>query len=155
MNLFKVLLTVFVILYTVIPYDLIPDFIPIGGWLDDVFLLGVLIYYYRKGRLPAFFFREGKFSKANQYHKMGPDGAGGFKKEEAKSESKADLNDPYEILGLKPGASHEEIRAAYHRAAQAYHPDKVSHLGPEFQELAGKKFIKIQQAYETLTKKSS
>jgi hypothetical protein len=155
MNLFKVLLTVFVLLYTVIPYDLIPDFIPVGGWLDDVFLLGVLIYYFKKGTLPAFLFRGGTSFRANQDHKMGSNGAGGFKKEEAKSESKSDFNDPYEILGLKPGVSHEEIRAAYHRAAQAYHPDKVSHLGPEFQELAGKKFIKIQQAYEALTRKSS
>ncbi|MCD6153550.1 MAG: DnaJ domain-containing protein [Syntrophobacterales bacterium] len=155
MNLFKVLLTVFVLLYTVIPYDFIPDFIPVGGWLDDAFLMGVLIYYFRKGTLPDFFFRRGRSSRANQYHKMGSERADGFGKGETESKSTSDFDDPYEILGLKPGASREEIRAAYHRAAQAYHPDKVSHLGVEFQELAGKKFIKIQEAYEKLMGKSS
>jgi DnaJ-class molecular chaperone len=60
---------------------------------------------------------------------------------------------PYEILGVKPGAGPEEIQAAYRRAVQKYHPDKVSHLGEEFQELARKKFIEIQKAYEELKTK--
>ncbi len=29
----------------------------------------------------------------------------------------------YQVLGLKPGASEEEIRAAYHRLMRAAHPD--------------------------------
>lgn len=33
-----------------------------------------------------------------------------------------DLN-PYEVLHLVPGATHEEIRAAYRRASRATHPD--------------------------------
>ncbi|MFW6334535.1 MAG: J domain-containing protein, partial [Desulfosalsimonas sp.] len=37
------------------------------------------------------------------------------------------------------------------KLAQQYHPDKVSHLGKEFQELAARKFVEIQEAYETLT----
>jgi hypothetical protein len=31
--------------------------------------------------------------------------------------------DPEEILGVRPGASLEEIRAAYHQQAKKYHPD--------------------------------
>ena len=29
----------------------------------------------------------------------------------------------YQVLGLKPGATEEEIRAAYHRLMRAAHPD--------------------------------
>jgi len=31
---------------------------------------------------------------------------------------------PYETLGLKPGASHCEIRSAYRRLAMQFHPDR-------------------------------
>jgi len=51
---------------------------------------------------------------------------------------------------VKPGAGPDEIRAAYRRAAQAYHPDKVAHLGSELKELAQKKFVAIQNAYNAL-----
>ena len=152
----KILLIIFLLLYIISPFDFLPDFIPIAGWLDDAFLLGVFVYYLRRGRLPGFFSWLGKFEKADQDDNRWSDRAGGFEKEKADSGSKAqtDLKDPYEILGVKPGASPEEIQAAYRRAAQAYHPDKVSHLGQEFQELAQKKFIEIQEAYEKLLGKS-
>jgi DnaJ-class molecular chaperone len=58
--------------------------------------------------------------------------------------------DPYALLEVSPRASAEEIKAAYKRAVARYHPDKVAHLGREFQELAHKKLLAIQQAYETL-----
>ncbi len=157
MNYFKILTIIFALLYLISPFDFLPDFIPIGGWLDDAFILGVLIYYLSQGRLPRFFTWRRKASKGGEYHKKWSDGAGDFRKERthngAASKAQTDLKDPYEILGVKPGASPEEIRAAYRRAAQAYHPDKVSHLGQEFQELAKKKFIEIQEAYEKLSGK--
>src|SRR5262245_37644513 len=31
--------------------------------------------------------------------------------------------DPYQVLGLRPGASQEEIREAYYRVAKKHHPD--------------------------------
>jgi DnaJ-class molecular chaperone len=54
------------------------------------------------------------------------------------------------VLGLEPGAEAAEIRAAYRRLAAQYHPDKVAHLGAEFQRLAEQKFKTIQAAYEQL-----
>ncbi|MFP4520530.1 MAG: TerB family tellurite resistance protein [Fibrobacterota bacterium] len=59
----------------------------------------------------------------------------------------------YGILGLKKSASKEEINKAYRELAKKYHPDKVSHLGPEFRELAENKFREINQAYDRLKKK--
>jgi DnaJ-class molecular chaperone len=58
--------------------------------------------------------------------------------------------DPYVILEVSPRASQEEIKAAYKRAVARYHPDKVAHLGKEFQDMAHRKMLAIRRAYETL-----
>jgi DnaJ-class molecular chaperone len=58
--------------------------------------------------------------------------------------------DPYVILGVDEGASQDEIRAAYRQLAAQYHPDKLAHLGEEFQILAEQKFKAIQSAYDAL-----
>ena len=57
---------------------------------------------------------------------------------------------PFEILGVTVGSSNEEIKAAYHRVAQQYHPDKVANLAPEFQELAERRMKEINAAYHEL-----
>ncbi len=66
-------------------------------------------------------------------------------------ESEKEEDDPYKILGIDCGASREEIKEAYAKLAAKYHPDKVQHLGTEFQELAHEKFIAIQKAYDSLS----
>jgi hypothetical protein len=58
--------------------------------------------------------------------------------------------DPYVVLGIKRDASVEEIRAAYRREIVSCHPDKVAHLGDEFQELAKTKAQEINRAYAVL-----
>jgi len=57
---------------------------------------------------------------------------------------------PYEVLGLKADASEREIRAAFHRLAIHYHPDKVHHRGEEFERIAQEKFLRLKEAYENL-----
>ena len=47
-------------------------------------------------------------------------------------------------------ATQEEIKAAYREMISKYHPDKVAHLGEEFQEIAKARAKAINQAYETL-----
>ncbi|MCB1547147.1 MAG: J domain-containing protein [Hyphomicrobiaceae bacterium] len=34
--------------------------------------------------------------------------------------------DPYQILGLKPGAAWDEVRHAYHELSKRYHPDRYA-----------------------------
>ncbi len=58
--------------------------------------------------------------------------------------------DPYEVLQVTRGASKQEIKAAYLELIKQYHPDKVSHLGKEFQEIAKEKTQAINRAYEML-----
>jgi DnaJ-domain-containing protein 1 len=149
MNFGKILIVILFILYIINPLDLIPEFFPPFGWLDDAFAVGVLIYYLKRGRFPDFFFRRGGPFGAGQSYYRHSQGTGG------RTQSRTDhrLKDPYEVLGIKPGASAEEIRTAYRRAVQIYHPDKVTHLGEEFQELAKQKFVEVQEAYNKLTGK--
>ena len=54
------------------------------------------------------------------------------------------------ILGVSPSASREEIREAYRQRMREYHPDKVSHLGPDLRSLAESKAKQINEAYDAL-----
>jgi DnaJ like chaperone protein len=58
----------------------------------------------------------------------------------------------YKILEVSPGATDEDIKKAYRRMAMKYHPDKVSHLGEEFQNVAKEKFQMVHSAYENIKK---
>jgi molecular chaperone DnaJ len=56
------------------------------------------------------------------------------------------LNNPYEILGLKRGASEEEVNKAYRKLALEHHPDR----NPDNPDSV-KKFKEIAAAYEAIT----
>jgi DnaJ like chaperone protein len=57
------------------------------------------------------------------------------------------------VLGLEPGADMETIKKSYRQLSMKYHPDKVSHLGEEFQEVAEEKMKEINAAYDFFKKK--
>ena len=63
--------------------------------------------------------------------------------------------DPYEVLGVKKGASEEEIKKAYREKLKKFHPDIVESLklGPEYREMFEEKTREIQKAYEQLVGK--
>ncbi len=72
----------------------------------------------------------------------------------ARSRSAADsVGSSYDILGLSPGASFEEVKKAYRQLSMKYHPDKVAHLGEEFRNVAEEKMKEINVAYHNLKKK--
>ena len=125
----QILLILGALLYVVSPVDLAPDLIPAVGWLDDLIILGLLLWFLSRVRVD-------------------PDR--GFGKRPAEPEAQAGSADPYALLGVDRGASPDEIRTAYRHLVAQYHPDKVSHLGREFQEMAHQKLIAIKEAYEML-----
>jgi DnaJ like chaperone protein len=59
----------------------------------------------------------------------------------------------YKILEIEPTSADEDVKKAYRRMAMKYHPDKVSHLGEDFKQVANEKFKKVQSAYEQIKKK--
>ena len=56
---------------------------------------------------------------------------------------------PYEVLGIKPGASQEEIKSAYRKLVKQYHPDQ--YRDNPLQELAQQKLAEVNEAYNQLT----
>lgn len=56
----------------------------------------------------------------------------------------------YEVLGTTPSATAEEVKSAYRDLVKKYHPDRVAHLGEEFRDLAHRKFLEVQQAYDRI-----
>lgn len=58
----------------------------------------------------------------------------------------------YKILEIEPTATDDEVKKAYRRMAMKYHPDKVSHLGDDFQKAAHEKFQSVNKAYENIKK---
>jgi hypothetical protein len=57
----------------------------------------------------------------------------------------------YELIDVPRTASADEIKKAFRREIAKYHPDKVQHLGREFQEIAVVKAAELTQAYKTLS----
>ncbi len=123
------------LIYLVSPIDAVPDALLGLGWADDIVLL-LLAYWFFKRLSPRGYRESEDFSSS------------GTRQKEARPSG---VKDPYEILGVSKSATQEEIRSAYRRQARRYHPDRVLHLGEEFQQLAKEKFQDIQRAYESLS----
>ena len=56
----------------------------------------------------------------------------------------------YDLLTVAPDAAADEIKKAFRREIARYHPDKVQHLGPEFQEMAAGIAADLTEAYRIL-----
>lgn len=58
------------------------------------------------------------------------------------------MRNPYEVLGVSPGATDEEIKKAYRKLSRQYHPD--SNVNNQHPEVAEERFKEVQQAYNQI-----
>jgi len=63
-----------------------------------------------------------------------------------------DTDAAYRILEIKASVSNDEVKKAYRKMANKYHPDKVAYLGEDIRKAAGEKFRKVKNAYDTVKK---
>ncbi|MGE0022188.1 MAG: TerB family tellurite resistance protein [Hyphomicrobium sp.] len=64
-----------------------------------------------------------------------------------------DMEDPYDVLGIAPTATHHEIRSRYHELVQRFHPDRLIARGARaaLVKAATVKLAAINAAYEAIT----
>ena len=141
-GLLKYLFFALALIYFILPYDLVPDFLGLLGRIEDVLILVFVLYrYFRKPPL--------EYETADDSGRA--ESAGGSTQGAQSGErNRASDFDPYEILGVDASASKEEIAAAFRREAAKYHPDKVNHLGEDLQKVAHERMLAIQKAYDAL-----
>jgi len=72
--------------------------------------------------------------------------------EHSRSESNDELRKHLNVLGLKKGASKEDIKISYRNLAKEFHPDKLSGMSEGIIKLAEEKFQIINDSYEYLNK---
>jgi hypothetical protein len=60
------------------------------------------------------------------------------------------LKNYYDLLTIERTASSDDVKRAFRREIARYHPDKVQHLGPEFQEIAATRAAELTEAYRIL-----
>jgi len=127
-----------VLLYVRSPIDLIPDFAGVLGFVDDLVVIALAIWWLRK--------RAREVPGATRARPR-PTAASSSS---SNSEGGAAAWDPWRVLGIEPGASRDEIAHAYRAQLKLYHPDRVADLGEELRSLAHQKAIDLRRAYEEL-----
>lgn len=60
------------------------------------------------------------------------------------------MKDPYEVLGVAPSATDDEVKAAYRNLARKYHPD--NYADNPLSDLAQEKMQEINEAYDTIVR---
>ena len=60
---------------------------------------------------------------------------------------------PYDVLGVSPNASDDEIKRAYRDLTRKYHPD--ANVNNPLADLAEEKFKEVQEAYDAIMKERS
>tara|TARA_Y100001960_G_C14686473_1_gene834056 strand:- start:600 stop:1316 length:717 start_codon:yes stop_codon:yes gene_type:complete len=65
---------------------------------------------------------------------------------------KEDLESAYKVLGVSLESSNQDIKKAYRKMANKYHPDKIAHLGDDFKDIAQEKFKSVSEAYQKIKK---
>ncbi len=82
----------------------------------------------------------------NMQHSGPPIGASNAQRKKIPNEVRTAL----QLFGLSEETNFKEAQAAYRKLMKSYHPDLVSHLGRDLQELAERKTKEVNSAFEIL-----
>jgi hypothetical protein len=66
------------------------------------------------------------------------------------SERRAGLQDPYEVLGVAPDATPEEIKGTYLALVQIYHPDRLAESSDMVLAQANRRLQVVTEAYNAV-----
>jgi len=142
--------------YFILPIDAFPDLIPVAGFTDDLAVLLIATTTVLAHIKPAH--RQRAREQLDwERHTQGSNSTGeygGQGKGRQKFASEAEKERHYRtVLELSGAITSSALRDGYRQLAQKYHPDKVQHLGEEFQQMAEYKLREINAAYEYLKRK--
>lgn len=147
------------LVYFVLPVDAVPDFLPGIGFADD---LGVLVTAlatvlahvkpgHRERARELFDWRWASRSASDRGDDTNRDNYNPGRQTPPEADSAVRY---CAVLGVGPDASPEDVRARYLDCVKKYHPDRVQHLGAEFQEMAEQKMKEINAAYTYFTNRN-
>ena len=141
-----------VAIYVRSPIDLVPDGAGLVGILDDLLVaLGVMWVLRHRGSPPRPRTTARQRARGPGDFRRSSGGAdGNARRGDGNTSPEETPWDPYAILGVHRGATREEVRDAYRAQMKLYHPDRVADLGPELQQVAHRKAIEIQRAFEEI-----
>ncbi|MCE9687275.1 MULTISPECIES: cold adaptation protein ActJcold adaptation protein ActJ [Shewanella] len=57
----------------------------------------------------------------------------------------------FSVLGVKPSAKEDDIKKAYKRLSNKYHPDKLLGASEDEKQRAGAELQRVKKAYEVLS----
>lgn len=123
------------IIYFLSPIDLLPDILPIFR-IDDLIFALLFFFMMERSQTMRDFFRNAKRAA---------------KGKAPKDESETS---PWSVLGVKRGATQQDIKRAYREQLKRYHPDKFAHMGEAYVDTAKRKTQSIVEAYQALKRAS-
>lgn len=151
-RLLVILLAILVVaIYVRSPIDLMPDGAGLIGVIDDLLVaLGAMWWLRNRTTPPRPRTTARQRARGPGARGSGGPGAGDAHAPGAGAAADETPWDPFAVLGVRPGATRDEIRDAYRTQMKLYHPDRVADLGPELQAVAHRKSLDIQRAYAEL-----
>ncbi len=124
-NVWYVIILCIGILYVLSPIDVVPDVVPILGWVEDLLVFAVALWLANRMRKSE---PTDAASERDDASRRGQANGDTLREPPASAPTT-----PWQLLGIEPSASSDVIEAAYKAKLMQYHPDRVAHLGEELQ----------------------
>ncbi len=134
-NIVSWLIVAAVILYLLNPFDF-------PSYFDDLLVAILGAYYIYRRKRAQKTVRGGEEARARSGY-----GGGEAGREDPGESGARQIKDPYEVLGVPSEVTDGELERVYRDLLKKYHPDRVQHLGAEFQEMAEERAKAITEAH--------